>query len=224
MLNHFLPSLSTIRWLLLNYHILRDVKLLYYGRICRILKWCGSCLWGISTESKRRWVNILNLRAWSGRACHVPWMYPVLVSLLLTHTRSHDPSPGCSGFGGPSGTTLSLESEVLRLCRREKQRLGSRAWEGRSGELEEERKIGGKAFTGGSQGHSQELRSQERCSGGGIDKSQSTWSASTTRLKCGFASWWRVWRHGDLTLGMSASLWLHLWVIWDPGTAEINSK
>ena len=95
-------------------------------------------------------------------------------SVAHTHTRSHDPSPGCSGFGGPSGTMLSLESEVLRLCRREKQRLGSRAWEGRSGELEAEREIGGKAFTGGSQGHSQELRSQERCSGGGIDKSQST--------------------------------------------------
>lgn len=69
---------------------------------------------------------------------------------------------------------LSLESEVLRFCRREKQRLSFRAWEGRRGELEAEREIGGEAFTGDSQGHSQELRSQERCLGEGIDKSQST--------------------------------------------------
>ena len=148
MLNHFLPSLSTIRWLLLNYHILRDVKLPYYGRICRVLKWCGSCLWGISTESKRRWVNILNLRARSGRACHVPWVYPALVSLLLTHTRSRDPSPGCSGSGGPSGATLSLESEVLRLCRREKQRLGLRAWEGRRGSWRRREKLGVRPLQG----------------------------------------------------------------------------
>lgn len=69
---------------------------------------------------------------------------------------------------------LSLKSEVLRFCRREKQRLNSRAWEGRREELEAETQIGGEAFAGGSQGHSQELRSQESCSGEGIVKGQST--------------------------------------------------
>ena len=46
--------------------------------------------------------------------------------------------------------------------------------EGRREELEAETQIGGEAFAGGSQGHSQELRSQESCSGEGIVKGQST--------------------------------------------------
>ena len=101
-------------------------------------------------------------------------------SVVHTHTHNLDPSPGCTSFGGvslyggPSGTMLSLKSEVLRFFRRKKQRLGSRAWEGRREELEAETQIGGEAFAGGSQGHSQELRSQESCSGEGIVKGQST--------------------------------------------------
>ena len=39
---------------------------------------------------------------------------------------------------------------------------------------EAETEIGGEAFAGDSQGHSQELRSQESCSGEGIVKGQST--------------------------------------------------